>query len=222
MEKIPLFHLDSTLFRKQYLLEFPHPACTPEAVEGMSRILASVAADSELQDIRWLAYMLATLKHECANRWTPVTEAGNRSYFDKYATGTALGERLGNTQPGDGFLYRGRGYVQITGRQNYRKLGQVLKLGNGLEKDPDRALNPEIAYDIMSYGMRHGTFTGRRISQFIGPGQCDYRNARRIINGLDQADHIAGYARGLERVLLECLQAAPAHTQAEGLQRSAA
>ena len=68
-------------------------------------------------------------------------------------------------------------------------------------ENPDLALDHEIAYGIMSRGMRDGMFTGRKLAQFIGPGQCDYVNARKIINGLDQADRIASYARELEQVL---------------------
>jgi hypothetical protein len=57
----------------------------------------------------------------------------------------------------------------------------------------------------MSYGMRNGAFTGRKLSQFIGPTECDYKNARKIINGLDQADRIAGYATALEQILTAAL-----------------
>jgi predicted chitinase len=56
---------------------------------------------------------------ETARRFTPVTEFGQPSYFNKYDAGTPIGRRLGNMQPGDGFRFRGRGYVQITGRANY-------------------------------------------------------------------------------------------------------
>src|SRR5262249_25253110 len=178
--------------------------------EGLNALLSSVESDAAIDDVRWVAYMFATLKHECANKWTPVTEYGNRSYFDKYETGTPIGTRLGNTAPGDGYLFRGRGYVQITGRRNYTVLGQKLNMGDALAKDPDLALSQEVAYKIMSYGMRNGTFTGRKLGQFIGPGQCDYKNARKIINGLDQADRIAGYASGLEQVLKAALAAEPA------------
>lgn len=198
-----MLHVDFTAFKKAYLTRFPKPLPTPRALQGLSELLANLSQDIAIEDLRWAAYMLATVKHECANRWIPVTEMGNRAYFDKYNTGTPLGARLGNTSPGDGYLYRGRGYVQITGRSNYRHLGQALQMADTLETQPDLALRGDVAYKIMSYGMRKGSFTGRNLGQFISATACDFKSARKIINGLDQADKIAGYARELELALIE-------------------
>jgi putative chitinase len=204
-----LIPIDRAAFASAYAAKFPKPAPTPVAHDGMAELLARIAQDPAIGDVRWVAYMLATVKHECAERWAPVTEFGARSYFDKYETGTPIGNALGNTQPGDGFRFRGRGYVQITGRRNYLRLGQALHLGSGLVDDPDLALKPETAYAIMSFGTRNGSFTGRSLHQFIGPGQCDYLNARKIINGLDRAASIAGYARGIESILSQAAPDAP-------------
>ena len=173
-------------------------------VTGIELLGRNMEADTALTDLRWAAYMLATVKHECADTWQPIVERGPRSYFDQYETGTPKGRRLGNTTPGDGYRFRGRGYVQITGRANYARLTRELGLGPdaNLEDDPEQALRPAIAYGIMSLGMRKGLFTGKKLSDFISKaGGCDYKEARRIINGLDRAALIAGYATTLEAIL---------------------
>lgn len=174
-----------------------------DTVNGLEQIGQHMEIDPDITDLRWAAYMLATIKHECGNTWHPITERGPRDYFNKYNAGTPIGKRLGNTQPGDGFLYRGRGYVQITGRANYAKMTKALGLGpdEDLVKDPDQALRPMIAYRIMSIGMRQGLFTGKKLSDYINADKCDYKNARRIINGTDQADKIKAYAETLEKIL---------------------
>jgi putative chitinase len=200
--EVSMLIFDETKFLDAYRGAFPKPALTPSAILGLRDLLQAVGQDSEISDIRWVAYMFATIKHECANTWQPVTERGPVSYFDKYNAGTPIGVRLGNTEPGDGFRYRGRGYVQITGRRNYQKLGAALTLGDQLVENPELALQPSISYRIMSYGMRRGAFTGRKLGTYIHDGACDYLNARRIINGLDQAQKIERYARLLEGVLI--------------------
>lgn len=161
-------------------------------VDGMNAILAA----SEAQPISWRAYMLATAYHETAATMQPIHERGPKSYFDKYEPGTKLGDRLGNTRDGDGFLYRGRGLVQITGRANYENAGR--KLGVDLITSPDLALQLPIAVQIMLRGMTEGWFTGRSCADYL-PG--DYERARRIINGLDRAATIAAYARHFEAAL---------------------
>lgn len=172
-------------------------------VNGLELLGRNMEEDADLKNLQWAAYMLATVKHECANKWMPITEFGNKQYFNKYETGTSIGKRLGNSEPGDGYRYRGRGYVQITGRANYARLTKALGLGpdEDLVKDPDQALRPVIAYRIMSIGMRNGLFTAKKLSDYINLQKCDYRNARRIINALDRADLIAGYAKTLEGIL---------------------
>jgi hypothetical protein len=58
-----------------------------------------------------------------------------------------------------------------------------------------------VAYRIASLGMRQGLFTGRKLATYINDAQCDYVNARRIINGTDRAQDIAGYAQTFETAL---------------------
>lgn len=176
-------------------------------VSGLDNLIGYIELDNDVTDVRWAAYMLATVKHECADTFQPITERGQKSYFNKYDAGTRIGKNLGNTVKGDGYLYRGRGYVQITGRANYKKMSNILGLTgeDDLILHPDHALNPDVAYRIMSYGMRNGTFTGKKLGDYIKGTTCDYTNARRIINRLDQAAKIKGYAVNFESILKNSL-----------------
>ena len=56
------------------------------------------------------------------------------------------------------------------------------------EADSRNVMDPEISYAIMSYGMRTGMFTGRKLSQYISGTKCEYKGARKIINGTDHDD----------------------------------
>ena len=148
-----------------------------------------------LSDLRYLSYMLATTLHETAATMQPITERGPKSYFAKY-DGRA---DLGNTQPGDGYRFRGRGYVQLTGRANYVKAAS--KLGVSLAVDPELALDPDIAAKVMFAGMAEGWFTGKKLADYFSNGKSDWKNARRIINGLDKADTIAAYGKAFYAAL---------------------
>ncbi len=193
--------IDHTAFFNGYRAAYGR--LTQGVVSGLELLGRNMENDPDLKNLQWAAYMLATVKHECANTWQPIVERGQRSYFDKYETGTPIGRRLGNTEPGDGWRFRGRGYVQITGRANYARMTDVLKLAPDadLVADPEQALRPTIAYQIMSVGMRKGLFTGKKLGDYINTSGCDYRNARRIINGIDQAALIAQYAVTIEGIL---------------------
>lgn len=208
-----MFHFEDRNLTASYGAFFPGIQTSAQTA-NFQKLLGFIASDPDISDLRWAAYMLATVKHECADTWFPVMERGAQSYFDKYNSGTLLGARLGNTQAGDGFRFRGRGYVQITGRANYEMLGRALQLGDQLIENPDLALGPEVAYKIMSYGMRMGAFSGKKLSDYISGNMCDYYNARRIINGLDEAETIRDYAEKLEQVLRSAAAASTASASA--------
>lgn len=167
-------------------------------VQGIETLLAATAG----LDVTHRAYLLATAKHETADTMQPITEYGGRKYFDKYDTGK-LAKALGNTPEadGDGFKYRGRGYGQITGLANYRKAAKAT--GADLVGNPDGALNPDLAARILVRGCSEGWFTGKKLSDYL-PG--DYMGARRVVNGTDRADLIAGYAANFERALSHVIE----------------
>lgn len=171
---------------------------TQEQVDGLNSVITAWDRSGD-KDQRKLAYLLATTAHETARTMQPIYERGAKSYFDKYEPGAKIGKALGNTNIGDGFLYRGRGYVQLTGRYNYRSAG--IKMDYPLLDKPDKALDPVIAGMILVRGCMEGWFTGKKLGDYINPAKTDYVNARRVINGTDKAQMIAGYAVKFEEAL---------------------
>lgn len=159
---------------------------------GLLDLLGFIQADPDVIDSRWIAYMLATTKHECRNTWWPIPEDGR-----------GKGRTYGEPDKKTGLIYYGRGYVQLTWADNYKTMGTFC--GADLYHNPDLAMQPGIAYRIMSVGMRKGLFTGVGLSKYINADKCDYVNARRIINGTDCSDKIAGYAEKIESMLRECI-----------------
>jgi putative chitinase len=157
---------------------------TQEQVGGIDAILDEWDA-RKLTDLRWLAYMLATTYHETNKTMQPVREAywlsedwrrRNLRYYPWY----------------------GRGYVQLTWEENYRKMGCLL--GVDLVGDLDLAMEPHTAAAIMFEGMMKaessfGDFTGKCLEMYFSDTVNDPVGARRIINGTDKADLIAGYHR---------------------------
>ena len=187
---------------------------TKPQVEGMEAILNIT---TEL-DRRWVAYMLATAYHETGHKMQPVEENLNYSApgllktFPKYFTpmqassyarnperiaNRAYADRMGNGNEasGDGWRFRGRGLVQITGRDNYRKYG--------IGEDPDRALELGMSVHILVDGMVNGKFTGQSLSDFFTPTRIsDWVSARRIINGTDCAHDVAKYGHRFYAALI--------------------
>lgn len=97
----------------------------------------------EIDNPKRLAAFLAQVGHE-SGHLRYVKELGGNAYLSKYDTGS-LAKRLGNTPEadGDGQKYRGRGLIQITGRDNYRAVGEALDLP--LLDQPELLEQPEWA-----------------------------------------------------------------------------
>lgn len=161
-------------------------------VDGMSRLLAA----TEGLPLRHRAYVMATVHHETGPassslHWTPRREIWGPTAAQKRYEGR---KDLGNTVPGDGKKYMGRGYVQITGRANYAKASTII--GQDLVANPDLAMEPDIAGKIIVAGMRDGWFTGKKLADYTS-----FTDMRRVVNGTDKADLIAGYAETFEKAL---------------------
>jgi putative chitinase len=169
---------------------------SPRQAEGLTILLDRWEARHAARDIRWLAYALATAHHETDRTMQPIREYGGAAYltrmYDIRGERPALAKRMGNTTPGDGVRYCGRGYVQLTWKANYIRAGR--ELGLDLAAAPDRAMEPAVAADILYLGLIDGWFTGRLLADYIAGSSADWRGARRIVNGLDKADLIKGYA----------------------------
>jgi len=182
------------------------PNLTTNAKGGLQVLLAAIQDDPAVADVRWAAYMLATVRWECAGRWQPIEEFGKgkgHPYGVPVKVTDANGTTFTNT-------YYGRGYVQLTWKANYANMSEKLGMGTLLLLHPEHALEPQTAYQIMSFGMRNGSFTSKKLADFINDAGCDYFHARRIINGLDHAQDIAGFAQQFEQMLRSNTKAAVA------------
>lgn len=165
---------------------------TKTQVSGMeAKIRACEAAAFPLS---WAAYVLATSYHETAKRMQPVREGLNAS--DAW--------RKKNLRY---YPWYGRGDVQLTWKHNYERADKELQLGGRLVENADLALDPEISARIIVEGMEKGWFTNRSLGDYLSTKEIatkdDFTKARRIVNGTDKDDLIAGYAMKFQDALLK-------------------
>ena len=143
-----------------------------------------------VEDIRQVAYILATAYWECHNprkpelRMTPMREFGGETYLK--------GKKY--------YPYVGMGLSQLTWDYNYKK--ESKRLGIDLINHPELILEIPTAANSHVYCMVHGSYTGKKLSDYINASKCDFVNSRRIINGTDKAAEIAAIAQKF----LSCLQ----------------
>lgn len=152
---------------------------TQQQVDGMELILDEWKR-RELDDLRWLAYILATTYHETAHTMRPIEEYGKGRKHD-----------YGQPDNETGKCYFGRGYVQLTHKRNYQTFSD--RMGVDLVQNPELALDPAYAVNILFDGMIGGLYTGVGLARYFGKS-TDWENARRIVNGTDRMQDIAGYA----------------------------
>lgn len=165
-------------------------------VSGIEAILDAWDA-SGLTDLRWEAYILATALSEVGRNMQPVREGFKTT--DAEARAYVKSKGYDYAEVINGQVYYGRGLVQLTWFDNYRKMGDILDVD--LTGNPDLALRPDIASLIMFEGMTRGTFTGKKLADYFNDEITDWKNARKIVNGLDRADEIAAYGKAFYAAL---------------------
>jgi predicted chitinase len=174
------------------LVNAAQPGFRRFALESLPVIVAECISSGVMMPEQ-VAYVLATSEHESGcgkwmkELWGPTS--AQRGYEGR--------RDLGNTHRGDGLRFRGRGYVQITGRRNYTLWAR--RLGIDIVARPDLvATDPSLAARILVQGMRDGSFTGKKLADYFRSGEePDFFNARAMINGdkRKNGEKIAGHAR---------------------------
>lgn len=156
-------------------------SATNFGTDKVSRYWPVIVAALNAEDVGQEPVLIAaagTLKAELGSDFRPVSERYNGDpvqYFEsKYGASTSVGKRLGNTQPGDGYKYRGRGFIQLTGRSNYTAYGR--RLGIDLASNPDLALDAYQAARIFA-----AYFKDRGVA--AAANRQDWRAVRRLVNG---------------------------------------
>jgi len=156
------------------------PSNKDKSVQAIIR----AAYDQQLTKAQ-IAYILATAEHESDSFKT----------LEEYDTGNRYEGRndLGNIQSGDGPRFKGRGYVQLTGRRNYTRYTEIT--GIELVKLPLILMNwSALSVFVIVDGMMRGVYTGHRLNEFVNRNKEDFFNARQIVNGHDRAQKIADQA----------------------------
>ena len=140
---------------------------TTDQVDGMTKILDEWE-NRGLTDDRWLAYLLATTTRETGFKMQPVREGGGEAYLrsKKY------------------YPWVGEGLVQVTWKDNHKKFGAT---------QPGQLMTWPIALKALFDGCVDGMFTGKKLGHYFNDKVDDPVGARRIVNGTDKAQLIAGY-----------------------------
>lgn len=154
-------------------------------------------------DKRWIAYILATIYRETMGTMEPIREGNSKSNKEAIiAVGNLVKKRnkdnLKNNKPlmkdysipdKNGNSFYGRGFIQLTGSENYKKIGNKIGMGSLLFKKPDTVLSLNISTKIAVEGMVKGWYTKDKttkrpnsLGEFFNNTLEDWVLARNIIN----------------------------------------
>ena len=120
------------------------PNLKPDKLAAYFPFLVSAMGEFEINTPLRMAAFLAQIAHESGEFRFMEEIWGPTAAQKRYEPPSSLAARLGNTQPGDGFRYKGRGPIQITGRFNYKKYGDAL--GIDLVDNPQLAATPQVGF----------------------------------------------------------------------------
>lgn len=154
-------------------------------VDSLDFLLDVYEDKNSLFTLQQWAYIFATIFHETAGTMRPIKEAFWMS--EEW--------RKKNLRY---YPYYGMDFVHTTWESNFRKFSAVV--GVDLVKYPERIQEPKIAMQILIYGFQNGTWTGKKLSDYINAKKCLYIKARWCINSTDKAELIATYATKFETI----------------------
>ena len=152
------------------------PGARRSVIDAHWPIIANALRDDRLEAPLIVAYALGTIAAESAG-FVPVSEGVSKyntrvTPFDLYENRASLG----NTRAGDGPKFKGRGFIQLTGRANYARVSD--RLGVDLLANPEQANEPRIAARILAM------FIADREPRILNALQArDYAAARKVVNG---------------------------------------
>jgi Putative peptidoglycan binding domain len=192
-------------FFKAYIQHFG--SLSMSQISGLNQLLDFLDYDNRITDLRWAAYILATVKLECADTWQPIEEYG-KGHGHTYGNPVTITASDGKTYTN---RYYGRGYVQLTWSSNYKSTSSGIGLGEDLWIHPAKALEPDTAYKIITYGMLTGSSFANhhKLSDYLSGTKTDYLHARRMVNGMSGAGKVAGYAKTFEAILKASIPVPP-------------
>jgi hypothetical protein len=172
-----------------------------------------------------LSYILATAWHETAGRMEPVIETRQASEAANPSVETAI-KRLESSwsrgklpwvhtpywrRDADGLSWLGRGYPQVTHKDNYEKAEKAT--GHKFTTYPSLMLDVVPAIDAMFWGMTTGGFTGKKLKDYLNGDVANnptawlaaFTLARKIINAQESATKVAEYAVDFDHAILDAV-----------------
>jgi putative chitinase len=171
------------------------PGTHPVNIQFHLPFILKALVDAELADKSMVLMALGTIRAETA-AFLPIDEGISQFNtspgghpFDLYDSRTTLG----NQGSPDGALFKGRGFVQLTGRDNYQRIGNAIGLGEQLIQNPDLANHPDIAARILAAFLKGEEDAIRQAIQ-----ANDLAKARKLVNGGSHglADFTDAFQRG--------------------------